>query len=69
MEAFCYSGDSLVDVIDDAALLSEFLLSVSARRPGCLKLIAKIVVGLLEIFANAGLATESLADHEAEGSR
>jgi hypothetical protein len=65
----CYSDDSFVDVVDDVALAIEHFSQVRCVGRGLLELIAKIVIGLLEILAKTGLAAESFADHEAEGGR
>jgi hypothetical protein len=69
LEAFCYSDDSFVDVVDDVALAIERLSQVRCVRRGLLELITKIVVRLFEIFSDAALAAESFTQHEAEGSR
>ena len=68
-EAFCYSDDSPVDVIDDTALLIDCMLQ--CWRPGLrvLKLIAKIRVDLLKIFPMTVLIAVSLTDDEAESGR
>ena len=54
MEAFCYSDDALVDVVDDAPLLIECPLQVGCEGLGILKSIAKIGIGLLEAFPAPG---------------
>jgi hypothetical protein len=68
LEAFCYSDDSLVDVIDDPALLIEGTLQGRCAGLGVLELIAKIGIGLLEILSKTGLAAASLSGDEPEGS-
>ena len=67
MEAFCYSDDALVDVVDDAPLLIECPLQVGCEGRGILKSIAKIGIGLLEAFPVTAVVTAGLADEEAEG--
>jgi hypothetical protein len=67
-EAFCYSDDPLVDVIDDRALLIEHTLQIRCAGLGVVELIAKIGIGLLQILSKTSLTAASLANDEAEGS-
>jgi hypothetical protein len=67
LEGFCHSRHLLVDVVDDAALLLERLMWRLFEGAVLLKLIAKIVVDLLEALAVACAVAEGIADEEAEG--
>jgi hypothetical protein len=68
-EAFLNSVDSLVDVVDDSALLIERTLQRQFAGLGLLELLAKIGIGLLETLPMTGLVAESIADDETEGGR
>jgi hypothetical protein len=57
----------LVDVVDYAALLFEFLVQLLFAGMGFPELIAEIFIGLLETLEMTEVVAPGLADDEAEG--
>ena len=60
---------TLVDVVEDAALLLELPVDRLSFGAGLVEPLAEIVVGLFEALAVADTVAERIADEEAEGGR